>query len=111
MDESAVPPHDDSQRIFGRERERSGLGALLDRACDGAGSLVLVGGEAGIGKTTLVRDLERRARGRGMLVLTGHCYDLSVTPPYGPWSQIARAASRVGVLPAPPAALLDEEAL
>jgi hypothetical protein len=37
--------------------------------------------------------MERRADERGMLVLTGHSYDLTVTPPYGPWAQIARGST------------------
>ncbi len=40
--------------IFGRERERARLRELLDDAIAGHGSLVLISGEAGIGKTTLV---------------------------------------------------------
>jgi hypothetical protein len=38
---------------------------------------VLVGGEAGIGKTSLVTELARRADEQGWLVLTGHCIDLA----------------------------------
>jgi DNA-binding CsgD family transcriptional regulator len=49
---------------------------------------VLVGGEAGIGKTALAEALCREARERGALVRVGHCYDLTETPPYGPWTEI-----------------------
>jgi DNA-binding CsgD family transcriptional regulator len=95
-------PSSDDARIFGRERERSGLGALLDQARGGAGSLVLIGGQAGIGKTTLAKDVERRAVERGMTVLTGYCYDLTATLPYSPWLQIARLSTRfAGTSPAP----------
>ncbi|HUG14492.1 MAG TPA: AAA family ATPase [Thermomicrobiales bacterium] len=106
---TAYSHHDDS--IVGRDRERSGLGALLDQARNGNGCIVLVSGQAGIGKTSLARDMARRATDREMLALTGHCYDLSVTPPYGPWAQIVRGATRVVGLPDPPAALVSEEAL
>lgn len=97
--------------IFGRDRERSALGALLDQAKSGNGSIVLIGGHAGIGKTTLADDLSRRAGERGMLVLTGYCYDLTAAPPYGPWAQVVRMAARTGVSPDPPPALLNEAAL
>ena len=56
----------------------------------GQGGTLLVGGEAGIGKTTLVEDLSIEAEEQDCLVLWGHAYDLSVTPPYGPWLEIFR---------------------
>jgi DNA-binding CsgD family transcriptional regulator len=51
----------------------------------GQGRFVLVGGEAGIGKTTLVQDLVAEARTCDANILTTHCFDLTNTPPYGPW--------------------------
>ena len=74
--------------LAGRAREQAALGRCADRALDGAGRLVLIGGEAGIGKTALVAALTRAGEERAALVLTGHCYDLTETPPYGPWSEI-----------------------
>jgi hypothetical protein len=76
--------------LFGREREQQQLRSLLDVAQAGQGSVLLVGGEAGIGKTTLIDDLSVYAEEQGALVLWGHAYDLSVTPPYGPWLEIFR---------------------
>ena len=76
--------------IYGRDRERAQLRELLDDAIAGHGSLVLISGEAGIGKTTLVDDLIHEARDRNCLVLTGGCYDLTTTPPYGPWIEVLR---------------------
>jgi predicted ATPase len=74
-----------ARQIIGREREQAALRALALAARDGAGALVLLGGEAGIGKTALVEALGREASAVGLAALTGHCYDLSATPPYGPW--------------------------
>ena len=71
-------------RIAGREREQRLLCEQLDAAA-GGGRLVLVGGEAGIGKTALVGWLTDEALCQDALVLSGGCYDLTVTPPYGPW--------------------------
>jgi len=79
-----------TSQIVGRERERTQLRRILHGAIDGQGSLVLISGEAGIGKTTLVRDLIQQAEDRGCLILTGGCYDLTTTPPYGPWLEITR---------------------
>ncbi|MCC2626819.1 MAG: transcriptional regulator, LuxR family [Thermomicrobiales bacterium] len=93
--------------LVGRARERESLREHLAAGIDGQGRLMLIGGAAGIGKTTLVRDLIREARARDMLVLTGHCYDLTNTPPYGPWLDLA-AGYRPGTnLPPPPGAFAD----
>ncbi|HEX5501300.1 MAG TPA: AAA family ATPase, partial [Thermomicrobiales bacterium] len=62
--------------------------AQLDAALAGQGGLVILGGEAGIGKTTLAEDACRAARAAGALVLVGHCYDRTETPPYGPWAEL-----------------------
>ncbi len=74
---------------------------------------MLIGGEAGIGKTTLVEDLSIEAEERGCLVLWGHAYDLSVTPPYGPWLEIFRQYRAPGdaSLPSVPAFVGDAQEL
>jgi DNA-binding CsgD family transcriptional regulator len=77
--------------LVGRERERELLRALLERASEGQGTLALLSGEAGIGKTTLVDDLVQHAAASGFLVLSGGCYDLTTTPPYGPWTEAIRS--------------------
>ena len=65
---------------------------------------MLIGGEAGVGKTTLARALCREAAERGALVLEGSCYDLSETPPYGPWSEVFSNYVPNEDLPPPPEA-------
>jgi len=71
--------------LAGRARELTALRDRLTSAIGGQGNLVLIGGEAGIGKTTLAEAVCREAAQRGALVLTGRCFDLAETPPYGPW--------------------------
>jgi DNA-binding CsgD family transcriptional regulator/tetratricopeptide (TPR) repeat protein len=75
-------------RHVGREREERDLLAMFDLASRSHGGIVLVSGEAGIGKTTLVDNLVRDARERDALVLTGHSFELSESRPYGPWYEI-----------------------
>jgi DNA-binding NarL/FixJ family response regulator/tetratricopeptide (TPR) repeat protein len=94
--------------LAGRGREWARLRAQLDAALAGRGGLVLLAGEAGIGKTTLAETLAAEAEAAGALVLRGGCFDLSTTPPYGPWLELLRAYQPNASLPqAPPSTLAD----
>ncbi len=77
--------------LVGREREQSLLRDALDALGDGHGCVILIGGEAGIGKTALAAALGVAAADCGVRVLSGRCYDLTDTPPYGPWQEIFRS--------------------
>src|SRR5947209_16706836 len=90
--------------LVGRERERTVMRRQLDAALIGHGSLALVGGEAGIGKTALAEAICREAAEQGALVLVGHCYDLTETPPYGPWVDLFGAYAPEPDRPALPVA-------
>lgn len=95
-------PHFDAHvpTLVGRAREQEILRESLSIGLAGRGRLVLVGGQAGIGKTALVQLLAHDARQQGALVLTGQCYDLTETPPYGPWVEIlAESATLSGCSP------------
>src|SRR5205823_3382261 len=74
-------------------------------AMAGRGGLVLIGGEAGIGKTTLAEALGREALERGARLAIGRCYDLTDTPPYGPWRAALAPLPAAPDLPPLPAAL------
>ncbi|HEU5434263.1 MAG TPA: AAA family ATPase, partial [Thermomicrobiales bacterium] len=91
--------------LVGRAREQRLLRDELAAVSGGHGRLIVIGGEAGIGKTALARDLAHAAAAGEMLALTGHCYDLTATPPYGPWLDLAANYGRHGNLPPLPAAL------
>lgn len=70
--------------FVGRTTELATLRSLMPWA-DGEGRRVaLVGGEAGSGKSRLVREFAAEAAGQGALVLYGAC-DAVVHPPYGPF--------------------------
>jgi DNA-binding NarL/FixJ family response regulator len=76
--------------LYGRDQELALLRELLDAADGDEGALVLISGEAGIGKTALVDALAAQAGQRGFTVLRGNCFDLTTTPPYGPWLEALR---------------------
>ncbi len=65
---------------------------------------MLIGGEAGIGKTALAETVCRDAEKRGTLVLVGRCYDLTETPPYGPWVELFVRYRQADEMPPPPEA-------
>lgn len=97
--------------LYGREAEVGLLRESLRDALGGQGRLVLIGGEAGIGKTALVEALAADARELGALVLFGGCYELATTPPYGPWSELLNGdLPREGIAPAPLAGLAGSDA-
>ena len=78
--------------LLERDAPLAALGSALVRAGAGAGSAVLLSGEAGIGKTSVVRAFERTAEGRAR-VLAGACDDLLTPRTLGPLRDAARAAA------------------
>ena len=66
--------------LIGRAGELAALGKAIDAARSGAGGIVLLAGEAGVGKTRLLEAGLARA---GVLALPGETSELA-TPPYGP---------------------------
>jgi AAA ATPase domain len=74
--------------LVGRKREQETLGRLVASAASGKGTVAMLFGEPGIGKTRLVREAEALARASGSLVCSGTCYEREGRPPYGPWVEI-----------------------
>jgi DNA-binding CsgD family transcriptional regulator len=78
-------------RLLERDAELGALGRILAGLDDGKGCVVLIGGEAGVGKTSLVRELRDRTGGSPAF-LVGACEPLSVPVPLGPLRELAEAA-------------------
>jgi DNA-binding SARP family transcriptional activator/tetratricopeptide (TPR) repeat protein len=90
-DESPLFGDGSAAPFVGREGERSRMAHLLDDAMDGRGSIVLVEGESGVGKTRLLAEVADDARWRGMDVLWGRS-----TPSGGrPFAPLSEALSAI----------------
>ena len=88
--------------LFGRGEELDGLLAVLEKARGGQAGGVLVGGDAGIGKTRLVAELAARARELGCTVLVGQCAELGDALPYLPLADALRDPALADALRARP---------
>jgi predicted Ser/Thr protein kinase/tetratricopeptide (TPR) repeat protein len=78
-----------------RDAELAELTRRLDQMLLGQGGLVLLGGEPGVGKTRLAREIQRLARARGCLTLTGQCYEQEGAPPFGPFAETVEQSVRL----------------
>ena len=74
------PATDVDDDFVGRGAELLAVTDAIGRADRGRGQFVVVTGEAGSGKTTLAREIARRARANGARVLFGRCSDEAVVP-------------------------------
>jgi DNA-binding CsgD family transcriptional regulator len=84
-----------SPRFIGRREELAVLEAALARAREGVGSVVLVAGEAGMGKSRLISELAGRAGDNGMTVAVGECLPLGEGElPYAPVVGALRSLAR-----------------
>jgi tetratricopeptide (TPR) repeat protein/predicted Ser/Thr protein kinase len=84
------------QTLFvGRKKEWSNLLRLLAQAAFGRGTLVMIGGEPGIGKTRLTEELVTEAISKDFLCLVGHCYEMQGGHPYMPFVEIIETAARI----------------
>lgn len=80
--------------LIGREREFDELMAALDDMRAGRGRVVILSGEAGIGKTRLAEEAARRAIAAGAHVMWGRCWESGGAPAYWPWIQVLRESLR-----------------
>ncbi|MFF7412233.1 helix-turn-helix transcriptional regulator [Streptomyces lydicus] len=87
---SSVETRSVSPVFVGRAAELAALGEALARiAATGEPQALLIGGEAGVGKTRLIEEFAEAARARGALVALGGCIEIgSEGLPFAPFSAI-----------------------
>jgi DNA-binding CsgD family transcriptional regulator len=74
--------------FLGRDEELGEIGALLAEARAGKGRFLLIGGDAGVGKTRICEEAGTSAREVGFRVRSGHCVEGDAVPPYLPFAEI-----------------------
>ncbi len=104
--------------MVGREPEIDVLQQALLAAQAGQGRCILIGGEAGVGKSRLLAEVRRRAVHSGFGLLEGHCSEQDVSFPYSlwintlrgffAWSSASEIAAQLGSLAAEFVKLLPE---
>ena len=93
--------------LVGRAAEMAALQAAFDAVRQGGPAALLIGGEAGVGKTRLISEFAAEARAAGARVLIGGCLELGADGlPFGPFTAMLRDLVReigadelVGLLP------------
>ena len=85
--------------FVGRETELRGLTIALQDAVKGAPQVRLVVGEAGVGKSTFVRQLASHAGAFGAVTLTGRALESDQPPAFGPWAEIVSQINELALVP------------
>ncbi|GAA2355924.1 BTAD domain-containing putative transcriptional regulator [Dactylosporangium salmoneum] len=97
---AATPDEPDGRALVGRRGERARLRAALGDVTRGNGAVVVLEGEAGIGKTRLAEAAAALAGAQGWRTVWSRCADDAGVPALWPWSQVLDRLGG-GVLTAP----------
>lgn len=85
-------------RLVGRNQEMTNVLAAVDATTGGAGRLVLLAGEPGVGKTRLAQEATVALYERGFLIAAGRCYEPQSAVPHYPFLEaLARVFSTAPV--------------
>jgi class 3 adenylate cyclase len=101
---AAASPARAETPLVGRARERALFGAALDAALDGNGQIVVLRGEAGIGKSRLAAALAEDAAGKGFAIAKGAIVDFGA-------GRAENAAAAVAADLLAPGAVADADAV
>lgn len=70
--------------LVGRDVVLGALDSLLRQAVSGKGHVMLIAGEAGVGKTRLISELQSRAKSQQLTIMHGNCFEQDRSLPYAP---------------------------
>ncbi len=87
-----APAHVDGPPLVGRDAELASLLGVWRRVVAGRGAVVLIGGEAGIGKSRLAAELVAHASEARAATCTA--LDLGGAAPFGPWAELLSTLAR-----------------
>ncbi len=77
--------------VVGRQSETAALAEAVEALKAGRGSVVLIAGEPGIGKTTMARHAGELAREAGIETAWGFAWEAGGAPAFWPWTQLLRS--------------------
>jgi diguanylate cyclase (GGDEF)-like protein len=86
-------------RFVGRAAELRSLVTALDQSVHSIPQARLIIGEAGVGKSSLVRQMLPEARLRGAVIVTGRALESESRPPFGVWVEALAAIHDLGLAP------------
>jgi len=101
------PPPLVLNRFVGRVPELRALVTALDDSAHGSPQVRVVIGEAGVGKSTMLRQLLPEMRLRGVTLVAGRALESENRASYGPWAELVLALHEAGLAPAGPWPLLE----
>ncbi len=88
--------------LVSRGAELYALSAALRRAREGAGGVLILAGDAGVGKSRLAREVSAQAASQGFDVLAGRATESIVPVPFRPITEALMKLARSGVTPDAP---------
>ncbi|HCI82533.1 MAG TPA: hypothetical protein DHW02_22895, partial [Ktedonobacter sp.] len=78
--------------VVGRLADVTKLYELVDEASSGHGQIVLISGEAGVGKSRLIEEVKAYARTHNFQVFQGNCFQVDSSYPYAPLLDLLRTS-------------------
>ncbi len=99
VEEAAHEPTLNLKHFVGRDDEMRRLIRVLEQSLETGPRVVCVVGEAGIGKSTLVRRLAGEVRARSGCLVAGQASEADAKPPFAPWAEALDALDQFAVVP------------